>query len=112
MFFIFGIKRMGRRLATVFAMCGQCHSPAAQVIVRRATWFTLFFIPVIPLGSKYVSTCTLCGASIRIDKEQALHMVAVSQQSPAPSSPLTAPPAGDLQAPEAPQAPAPPVNPG
>jgi hypothetical protein len=108
MFFIFGIKRMGRRLATVFAMCGQCHSPAAQVIVRRATWFTLFFIPVIPLGSKYVSTCTLCGTSTRIDKEQALHMVEVSQQSAAPSSPSTTPPAAN---PPAPQAPAPPVNP-
>jgi hypothetical protein len=109
MFLIFGIKRMVRRLGTVFAMCGQCHSPAAQVIVRRSTWFSLFFIPVVPLGSKYVSTCTLCGASTRIDKDQALHMVEVSQSTPPSPQPAPAP----IDIPSAPQAPpAPPLNPG
>jgi hypothetical protein len=112
MFLIFGIKRMVRRLATVFAMCGQCHSPAAQVIVRRSTWFSLFFIPVVPLGSKYVSTCTLCGVSTRIDKDQALHAVEVSQ-SQAPSPPPAPAPIDIPSAPPTPQAPpAPPLNPG
>jgi zinc-ribbon family len=104
MFLIFGIKRMVRRLGTVFAMCGHCHSPAAQVIVRRSTWLSLFFIPVIPLGSKYISTCTLCGSSTRIEKDQALHMVEVSRQSSAPA-PVPAPP---LELPPPPQTPAPP----
>jgi hypothetical protein len=88
MFLIFGIKRLRRRLATMLAICGQCGTPAAQVIVRMSTWFSLFFIPVIPLGSKYFSTCTLCGKSMKLDKEQALHMVAaaeqVSSERPAP----------------------------
>jgi hypothetical protein len=91
MFIIFGIKRMMHRLATVFAVCGQCGSPAAQVVARRSTWFSLFFIPVIPLGSKYFSTCTLCGVSTRLDKEHALHLVALagqtSNQSPHPGPP-------------------------
>jgi hypothetical protein len=80
MFVIFGIKRMKRRLATMLALCGQCSTPAAQVIVKTSTWFSLFFIPVIPLGSKYISTCTLCGGSVKIDKAQALQMVAAAQQ--------------------------------
>jgi hypothetical protein len=80
MFLIFGIKRLNRRLATMLAICGQCTTPAAQVITRRSTWFSLFFIPVIPLGSKYVSTCTLCGVSVKLDKDQALQMVAAAQQ--------------------------------
>jgi hypothetical protein len=81
MFIIFGIKRLKRRLATVFALCSQCRSPAAQVVVRVSTWFSLFFIPVIPLGQKYISTCTLCGQSIKLDKTQALHLVATAQQA-------------------------------
>jgi hypothetical protein len=80
MFLIFGIKRLNRRLATMLAICGQCTTPAAQVIVKRSTWFSLFFIPIIPLGSKYTSTCTLCGVSVKLDKAQALQMVAAAQQ--------------------------------
>ncbi|MGH9019207.1 MAG: zinc-ribbon domain-containing protein, partial [Acidimicrobiales bacterium] len=75
MFVIFGIKRLRKRLATVFAMCGTCHTPAAQVIIRASTWFSLFFIPVIPLGSKYYSTCTMCGATTKVDKARAMAMV-------------------------------------
>ncbi len=33
-----------------------------------------------PLGSKYRSTCTLCGVSVKLDKAQALQMVAAAQQ--------------------------------
>jgi hypothetical protein len=108
MFIIFGIKRMVRRMATVFAMCSQCGSPAAQVVVRRSTWFSLFFIPVIPLGSKYSSTCTLCGTATRLDKEQALHLVELSQQMAAQSPHPGAP---QPQVVQPPQAPAPPLHP-
>jgi hypothetical protein len=108
MFLIFGIKRLRKRLGTVFALCGQCGRPAAQVIVRASTWFSLFFVPVIPLGSKYASTCTLCGNSTKIDKEQALHMVAAGQatsdQSPGPQ----ASPPGTLTGP--PESSAPPLS--
>jgi zinc ribbon protein len=80
MFLIFGIKRLRRRLTTTFALCAQCGRPAAQVVVRVSTWFSLFFIPVIPLGNKYLSTCTLCGVSTKLDKAQAQQMVTSAQQ--------------------------------
>ncbi len=91
MFLIFGIKRLRRRLATVFALCGHCGTPAAQVLVRVSTWFSLFFIPVIPLGSKYASTCTLCGVSTKLDKAQAQQMTAATEAVATPS-PASAPP--------------------
>jgi hypothetical protein len=109
MFLIFGIKRLRKRLGTVFALCGQCGRPAAQVIVRVSTWFSLFFVPVIPLGSKYVSTCTLCGSSIKLDKAQALQMVAAGQESPNQSPGHQAPPPGTLTQP--PESSSPPLAP-
>jgi hypothetical protein len=112
-FLIFGIKRMSRRLGTVFALCSQCHTPAAQVIGRRSTWFSLFFVPLIPLGTKYFSTCTLCGVSTKLTKEQATQMVATAAQStataaqsptpfPPSPAPLPDPPAQALPHPPSP----------
>ena len=71
MLLIFGIRRRGHRMGTVFAICGQCHTPAAQALIRIKTFFTFFFIPLIPLGSKYRSTCTMCGTVVNLTKEQA-----------------------------------------
>ena len=106
MFIIFGIKRLVHRLATVFAMCGHCGSPAAQVVARRSTWFSLFFIPVIPLGSKYFSTCTLCGVATALDKEQALHLVTLAGQNSNQPPQAAYPPPGTIPAPPS----APPLN--
>ena len=80
MLIIFGLRRRGHRLANVFAMCGVCHSPAAQGIIRVKTFFTLFFIPLIPVGTKYRSVCTMCGATNNLTREQADHAVASAQQ--------------------------------
>lgn len=76
MFFIFGIRRRASRLATVFAVCSLCHTPAAQAVTRVRTFFTLFFVPLIPLGSRYRTTCTFCGRSVKITRDGADHLVA------------------------------------
>ncbi len=80
MLIIFGVRRRGHRMANVFAMCGICHTPAAQSIIRIKTFFTLFFIPLIPLGSKYRSTCTMCGGTIALTKDQADHAMATMHE--------------------------------
>lgn len=86
MFLIFGVKHLKRRLVTTFALCGRCGTPAAQVLTRLGTWFSLFFVPVIPLGTKYVLTCTFCGESTKLEKLQATQMVAAAQGAAAASS--------------------------
>jgi hypothetical protein len=75
-FFIFGIRRKASRLATVFFVCALCHTPAAQAVTRVRTFFTLFFVPLIPLGSSYRTTCTFCGRSVKVNKDGADHLVA------------------------------------
>jgi hypothetical protein len=35
--------------------------------LRRRTKFTLFFVPLIPLGSSYHLVCVACGATTNID---------------------------------------------
>jgi hypothetical protein len=94
---IFGVRRRGYRMVNVFALCGVCHAPAAQAVARIRTYFTFFFIPLIPLGSTYRSTCTLCGATISLTKEQAgiavesaRHARAETQAGAGPSAPAAA----------------------
>jgi hypothetical protein len=62
---------MRRTLGVVFMMCQRCKSPCAHTILRLHSWFTLFFIPVIPLGSRYLTVCSMCAGQLRIDATQA-----------------------------------------
>jgi hypothetical protein len=68
-------------LAVIFTMCSFCHTPAAHAVTRLRKFFTLFFIPVLPIGTKYTTTCTLCGRSALISRETADKLVAFAQQS-------------------------------
>jgi hypothetical protein len=117
-FLIFGFRRRGYRMANVFAMCGICHTPAAQAVVKVRTFFTFFFIPLIPLGTKYRSSCTMCGGVVQLTKAQADQAMATMEQqraqaqaasaqaAPAPAAvpPAAAPP------PAAPAEPPPPAS--
>ena len=95
---IFGVKRKTYRLATVLAVCGLCHTPAAQAVTRVRTFFSLFFIPVVPLANHYRTTCTMCGQSVKITKEHADHLVASVPGTP-PPPPQTAPTLGSATTP-------------
>jgi zinc-ribbon family len=95
MIILFGFRRRAARLATIFVMCGACRTPAAHALTRTRRYFTLFFIPVIPLGSKYFTTCTMCGHGTQITKEGADHYRAALTENPAASS---AHPRADLAA--------------
>jgi hypothetical protein len=36
-----------------------------HIAVESQRWFTLFFIPVIPLGCNYVVRCGVCGLTTK-----------------------------------------------
>ncbi|MFC8614990.1 zinc-ribbon domain-containing protein [Micromonospora purpureochromogenes] len=71
MFFIFGLRTSVNRSGVVTAVCRNCGNRAAQVISRRSTKFTLFFIPLIPVRTRYVQQCSFCGAEYGISKDEA-----------------------------------------
>jgi hypothetical protein len=91
MIILFGIRRRGTRLGSVFLLCPHCQAPAAQVISRVRKWCTVFFIPVIPLGTTYSTTCTMCGRSGPITAELADRYVAQEHQVAASGPPAPRP---------------------
>ena len=68
---IFGTKGYLYQLAILTLVCGQCGNPAAHTLRKRVTKFTLFFVPLFPVSTKYATQCTFCGAEHKVDREQA-----------------------------------------
>ncbi|MEO3778190.1 zinc-ribbon domain-containing protein [Micromonospora sp. B11E3] len=71
MFFIFGLRTRVDRSGVVRQVCRNCGNDAAQVVTRRSTKFTLFFVPLIPVRTRYVQQCTFCGAQYDVPRAEA-----------------------------------------
>ncbi|MBE6011290.1 zinc-ribbon domain-containing protein [Anaeropeptidivorans aminofermentans] len=72
MFFIFGF---GHRTVKIFTTlpptgCQNCHNNVEMGIVRVTSWFTLFFIPIIPYKKEYLVVCPICKGGTRISKSE------------------------------------------
>lgn len=84
MIIIFGIRRLQKAMGYVLLRCSNCGmSPVA--LFRVATWFTLFFIPVIPLHFKNVTVCPNCKRLNRVSKAQVESAGAQEDAARAPS---------------------------
>ena len=68
---IFGLSAKQYLMATLFYVCEVCGNQAAHQLVRRVNRFTLFFIPLFPVSTRYVDTCTACGRSIEVPRDRA-----------------------------------------
>ncbi len=47
-----------------------CGVESAKHVKKRKTWFTLFFIKVFPMSTKYYVECVSCGAMTPTSKEK------------------------------------------
>ncbi|MFI7488027.1 zinc-ribbon domain-containing protein [Micromonospora echinaurantiaca] len=71
MFLIFGLRTKVTQSGVTQQVCRNCGNHAAQVVTRRSTKFSLFFIPIIPIRTRYLQQCTFCGAQYEIPKAAA-----------------------------------------
>src|SRR4051812_16059760 len=81
MLVVWGWRRYVQTLAMITLVCSSCQRPAAHAVRRMVTKFTLFWIPLFPVGSKYSLQCTFCGGQVKVGKEQANQLVAQAQMS-------------------------------
>ncbi|GGW73871.1 zinc-ribbon domain-containing protein [Streptomyces griseoloalbus] len=79
---IFGTKGYLYQLAILTLVCAQCGNPAAHTLRKRVTKFTLFFVPLFPVSTKYATQCTFCGAEHKVTKEQAEQLQAQAVGGP------------------------------
>ena len=58
-------------VSTLVFTCETCGNHAAHRLTKQSRKFSLFFIPLFSVGTKYLDTCTACGRIIEVSKEQA-----------------------------------------
>ena len=65
----FGVREV--LLSTLVFVCETCGNQAAHQLTKRTRRFSLFFIPLFSVGTKYLDSCTACGRVIEVSREQA-----------------------------------------
>lgn len=90
MFILFGTRATVKTLAMITFLCSTYNQPAAHRLTQITRWFTLFFIPVFPIGRRYVLTCAACGQASKITRQQADEMVARAEAPAQESLPTDA----------------------
>jgi uncharacterized ferredoxin-like protein len=58
-------------LSTLVFTCETCGYRAAHQLTKQNRKFSLFFVPLFSVGTKYLDSCTACGRIIEVSKEQA-----------------------------------------
>jgi hypothetical protein len=72
---IFGLRTKVFVLTVLTLVCPRCGNRAAHPLHRSVTKFTLFFIPLFPVRTRYTTQCTFCGLTNRLSKDQANGML-------------------------------------
>jgi hypothetical protein len=65
MLFLFGIRTKAKSIGQVERSCSKCAKLTMHNAIESRRWFTLFFIPVVPLGGNYAVRCGVCGLATK-----------------------------------------------
>jgi ribosomal protein L37E len=68
---IFGMRRKSNIIGHVTKKCSHCGVICSHTQIESKKFFTVFFIPLIPLGTTHYTTCTSCGQRSRDESEAA-----------------------------------------
>ena len=62
---IWGIRWFATTLGQLSRMCSHCGKTTVHSAIVRKGKFTLFFIPLFPIGKQYLISCNLCGLRLK-----------------------------------------------
>ena len=80
MIIIWGTKNTEKTMAEIGPYnCTSCNNNSNFQIIRDGYWFSLFYVPVIPLKFDYYRVCKSCGHREELDKNVAKELIAKSK---------------------------------
>jgi hypothetical protein len=71
---LWGYRRRGAVVGQLSYDCPRCHQNVPHTVVKTQTKFTLFFIPLFPIGTSYKAVCANCKYEEKVTKQQAQKM--------------------------------------
>ncbi len=72
MILLFGTRTSRRHIASPAVACPFCGNVSGQSLIRAQNRFTLFFIPLFPIGrARYHLECGHCGGARAVAAEEA-----------------------------------------
>ena len=70
MWIIFGVHPQIKKLGQDLRDCIRCAKPTVHTLKKRRNWFTVFFLPIFPLGGvQQLKRCNLCGQEM-VDNQE------------------------------------------
>ncbi|PSL38498.1 zinc ribbon family protein [Labedella gwakjiensis] len=79
MLILFGTRRQATVVALVSFVCRFCSKDVPQRVLRVVNRFTLFFVPLFPVSTRFANECSNCGGTTDISREQADSAIAWAQ---------------------------------
>jgi hypothetical protein len=77
MIFIFGITPRHKVIGPAEERtCTHCHNTRFWLLKKESQWFSLFFIPLIPFGTKHLLQCPICGMAEQLTQDEFQEMQA------------------------------------
>lgn len=80
---ILGLTSRSQHVATLPMVCPRCQHPAAHRLHRVQRRFTLFFVPLLTVSTRYQLDCTSCGAQYRYSRQEGAELAAQAAAPPA-----------------------------
>lgn len=60
-------------------VCTHCHNEDYWVLTKITTWFTLFFVPIVPYDTKYFLSCPVCKYGLTLNSKQVQELRPVAE---------------------------------
>lgn len=81
MFIVFGWGRQTvKKHGPVYKLhCDHCKNDEYWQLYSKKTWFTLFFIPVIPYETENLILCPICSYGVKLDNDKFREFKAVAE---------------------------------
>lgn len=71
MFFIVGISPVNKVIGPLDEEpCSRCNNTKHWLLSKSSSFISLFFIPIIPLGSKYHKFCPICNQAQQLSRDE------------------------------------------
>ncbi len=83
MILLFGTRASESLIVIVSFICNFCGQHARQEVYERVNRFTLFFIPLFRLSTRYFVTCTNCGGTTELNRAQVDSSIHWARANPA-----------------------------